>query len=151
CEERGVGWSEVDLRWGVTDEQKAEGAVLPICLAEIDRSRPFFLGLLGQRYGWLPEEVPDDLATHLPWLRDLEGTSVTEMGVLHGVLNDPTMSQPGGDSFAFFHLRDPSWMASRPEEEQAILGEWASPEEIAALGPEAAEAAAAGRRAKLEE
>ena len=23
CEERGVGWSEVDLRWGVTDEQKA--------------------------------------------------------------------------------------------------------------------------------
>ena len=47
CEERGVGWSEVDLRWGVTDEQKAEGAVLPICLAEIDRSRPFFLGLLG--------------------------------------------------------------------------------------------------------
>ena len=38
CEQRGVGWSEVDLRWGVTDEQKAEGAVLPICLAEIDRS-----------------------------------------------------------------------------------------------------------------
>jgi hypothetical protein len=52
CEQRGVAWSEVDLRWGVTDEQKAEGAVLPICLAEIDRSRPYFLGLLGQRYGW---------------------------------------------------------------------------------------------------
>ncbi len=55
CETRGVAWSEVDLRWGVTDEQKAEGAVLPICLAEIDRSRPYFIGLLGQRYGWIPE------------------------------------------------------------------------------------------------
>ena len=49
CEQRGVAWSEVDLRWGVTDEQKAEGAVLPICLAEIERTRPYFIGLLGQR------------------------------------------------------------------------------------------------------
>ena len=118
CEERGVGWSEVDLRWGVTDEQKAEGAVLPICLAEIDRSRPFFLGLLGQRYGWVPEEMPENLVEQLPWLRDLSGTSVTEMEVLHGVLNDPDAA-----GHTFFHLRDPSWMASRPPEEQAVLGE----------------------------
>ena len=89
CEQRGVAWSEVDLRWGVTDEQKAEGAVLPICLAEIDRSRPYFIGLLGQRYGWVPEEIPDGLTEQLPWLGSLPGTSVTEMEILHGVLNDP--------------------------------------------------------------
>lgn len=118
CEERGVGWSEVDLRWGVTDEQKAEGAVLPICLAEIDRSRPFFLGLLGQRYGWVPEEMPENLVEQLPWLGALSGTSVTEMEVLHGVLNDPDAA-----GHTFFHLRDPSWMASRPAGEQEILGE----------------------------
>jgi tetratricopeptide (TPR) repeat protein len=118
CEERGVGWSEVDLRWGVTDEQKAEGAVLPICLAEIDRSRPFFLGLLGQRYGWVPEELPENLVEQLPWLRELSGTSVTEMEVLHGVLNDPDAA-----GHTFFHLRDPAWMASRPAEEQEVLGE----------------------------
>jgi tetratricopeptide (TPR) repeat protein len=99
CEARGVGWSEVDLRWGVTDEQKAEGAVLPVCLAEIDRSRPYFLGLLGRRYGWVPEELPEDLAAQLPWLTELEGTSVTEMEVLHGVLNDPDAA-----GHAFFHL-----------------------------------------------
>lgn len=40
CEQRGVTWGEVDLRWGVTDEQKAEGQVLPICLAEIHNCRP---------------------------------------------------------------------------------------------------------------
>ena len=33
CEERGVGWTEVDLRWGVTEEQAQRGEVLPICLA----------------------------------------------------------------------------------------------------------------------
>ena len=127
CEERGVGWSEVDLRWGVTDEQKAEGAVLPICLAEIDRSRPFFLGLLGQRYGWVPEEMPENLVEQLPWLNGISGTSVTEMEVLHGVLNDPDAA-----GHTFFHLRDPSWMASRPPAEQEILGE-ADPENIPKL------------------
>lgn len=99
CEERGVAWSEVDLRWGVTDEQKAEGAVLPICLAEIDRSRPYFLGLLGRRYGWVPEEIPAGLSEQLPWLGDLPGTSVTELEVLHGVLNDADSA-----GHAFFHL-----------------------------------------------
>lgn len=42
CEQKGITWGEVDLRWGITDEQKAEGKVLPICLAEIDHCRPYF-------------------------------------------------------------------------------------------------------------
>ena len=29
CEARGVTWGEVDLRWGVTDEQKAEAKSCP--------------------------------------------------------------------------------------------------------------------------
>ena len=37
CRERQVEFTDVDLRWGITDEQKAEGKVLPICLAEIER------------------------------------------------------------------------------------------------------------------
>jgi tetratricopeptide (TPR) repeat protein len=146
CEQRGVAFSEVDLRWGVTDEQKAEGAVLPICLAEIDRSRPFFIGLLGQRYGWVPESLPDDLSAQLPWLRDLADTSVTEMEILHGVLNDPAAI----DS-AFFYLRDPAWMAGATADQLALLGEQPSPDEIAALGTEGAERAAAGRQARLQE
>jgi hypothetical protein len=43
CESRGVTWGEVDLRWGVPDEAKAEGKVLPLCLAEIERCRPYFI------------------------------------------------------------------------------------------------------------
>ena len=36
CEERGVTWGEVDLRWGITDEDAAEGRVLPLS-SELER------------------------------------------------------------------------------------------------------------------
>jgi tetratricopeptide (TPR) repeat protein len=118
CEQRGVAWSEVDLRWGVTDEQKAEGAVLPICLAEIDRSRPYFIGLLGQRYGWVPDELPAELAAQMGWLSDAHDRSVTELEILHGVLNDPAA---GG--YARFYLRDAAWVAALEATEQETYTE----------------------------
>ncbi len=118
CEERGVVWGEVDLRWGVTDEQKAEDAVLPICLAEIERTRPYFIGMLGERYGWVPDEIPSDLADREAWLRDDAGRSVTEMEILHGVLNAPEMAD-----HAFFYLRAPEWVATVPEAERGTYVE----------------------------
>ncbi|MFZ4616512.1 MAG: DUF4062 domain-containing protein [Rectinemataceae bacterium] len=45
---------DVDLRWGVTEEEAEGGMVLDICLEEIEKSRPFFVALLGERYGWVP-------------------------------------------------------------------------------------------------
>ena len=127
CEERGVAWSEVDLRWGVTDEQAAEGAVLPICLAEIERTRPYFIGLLGQRYGWVPDEIDPGLAARFGWLTEDMHRSVTELEILHGVLNNP---RSGGH--AYFYLRDPAWVASLPEEERALYVE-AEPDGAARL------------------
>ena len=50
--ERGVVVTELDLRWGITKEESENGKVLEICLNEIDHSRPFFIGLLGDRYGF---------------------------------------------------------------------------------------------------
>jgi len=58
CEEHGVTWGEVDLRWGITEEQTQRGEVLPICLEEIKRCRPYLIGLLGERYGWIPDTIP---------------------------------------------------------------------------------------------
>ncbi|MEB0207678.1 tetratricopeptide repeat protein [Pseudomonas sp. CCC3.1] len=57
CAERGVGFTEIDLRWGVTEEEAKNGTTVAICLSEIDRCRgfpPFFIGFLGERYGWVP-------------------------------------------------------------------------------------------------
>ncbi|HZZ43486.1 MAG TPA: DUF4062 domain-containing protein [Tepidisphaeraceae bacterium] len=115
CESRGVIWGEVDLRWGVTDEQAAEGKVLPICLEEIKRCRPYFIGLLGERYGWIPDSIPADLLEREEWLKEhLHGkTSVTELEILHGVLRNPQMA-----GHAYFYFRDPKYVESVAEEER---------------------------------
>lgn len=118
CQERGTAWSEVDLRWGVTAEQAAEGAVLPICLAEIERTRPYFIGLLGQRYGWVPGEIDPDLAARFGWLTDDLHRSVTELEILHGVLNNPDAA-----GHAYFYLRDPAWVNGLPSDHQALCSE----------------------------
>lgn len=106
CEQRGVAWGDVDLRWGVTSEQAADGDVLPVCLRAVDRCRPFFLGLLGERYGWIPDEIPADLIESQPWLADAKGRSVTDLEIQHGVLRDP-----GAAHHAFFYFRDPDHAA----------------------------------------
>jgi len=93
--DRFVELVDVDLRWGITAEQAERGEVLPICLAEIDRSRPYFIGLLGERYGWVPgkEKYPPTLLRQRRWLKDHQGgKSVTELEILHGVLNAPEMA-----------------------------------------------------------
>lgn len=105
CEERAVVFTDVDLRWGITDEQAAEGHVLPICLAEIEASRPFFIGMLGERYGWVPDAIPEALLEREPWLAEHLTRSVTELEIMHGVLNDPEMA-----GRAVFYFRDPSYL-----------------------------------------
>jgi tetratricopeptide (TPR) repeat protein len=144
CESRGVTWGDVDLRWGVTDEQKADGLVLPICLAEIRRCRPYFIGLLGERYGWVPDRLPPDVVASEPWLAAHQGRSVTELEILHGVLNDPAMA-----GHAFFYFRDPAYAASRPAGEQGNYLDQPLAEEIACLGAHEAERRADARRRAL--
>ena len=112
CEQRGVTWGEVDLRWGITNEQKAEGKVLPICLQEIHECRPYFICMLGERYGHIPKEIPPELIVQEPWLEEHKEKSVTELEVLHGVLNNPEMAD-----HAYFYFRDPEYTESLHGEE----------------------------------
>lgn len=140
CEERGVVWGEVDLRWGINDEQKAEGKVLPICLKEIDRCRPYFIGILGERYGWVPDAIPEDLIEREPWLSDHRSSSVTELEILHGTLNNPEMAE-----YAFFYFRDPAYVSENPMEYR----ESATPEEVEQYGEDKVKQRAQCRREKL--
>jgi tetratricopeptide (TPR) repeat protein len=110
CKERFIELLEVDLRWGITEDQAKGGETLRICLEEIDRCRPsapvFFLGLLGERYGWIPpkefftKEVLED--PNLGWVKEhIEGKSVTELEIIHGVLRNEAMREK-----AFFYFRN---------------------------------------------
>lgn len=73
CRKRHVQLIAVDLRWGVTEEQAVGGGALDICLDEIDSCRPYFLGLLGHRYGYVPPG---------------HDHSITAQEVYHGVLHN---------------------------------------------------------------
>ncbi|MEI7820431.1 MAG: tetratricopeptide repeat protein [Verrucomicrobiota bacterium] len=111
CRERQVELIDVDLRWGITEKQAQRGEVMPICMAEIDRSRPYFMGFIGERYGWVPEKHQYDpsLLREQPWLVEHRGgKSVTELEMLHGVLNNPAMA-----GRAFFYFRNPAYSLSK--------------------------------------
>ena len=111
CRQRQVELVDVDLRWGITAEEAEQGKVLPICLAEIDRARPYFMGFIGERYGWVPEEseYPEVVVEREPWLEEHQGgKSVTELEMLHGVLNNPEMA-----GRAFFYFRDKDYSLSK--------------------------------------
>lgn len=150
CEERGVTWGEVDLRWGITNEQKTEGKVLPICMDEIKRCRPFFISILGERYGWIPNIDLDPISPELferePWLKEHLEKSVTELEILHGVLNNPEMA-----NHAFFYFRDPESINALPLTEQTIFYEQVQPDEIEAFGEEEATRRLEARRKKLDD
>ncbi|MEY3880633.1 MAG: hypothetical protein RIQ94_1429, partial [Pseudomonadota bacterium] len=116
CRERQVEFTEIDLRWGVTKEEAEQGKVVRICLEEINRCRPYFLSLLGDRYGWAPIEADLDHKAELlalfPFLEDSlkAGLSVTELEILHGVLDNPDMAE-----HSFFYLRDKALSQSLAE------------------------------------
>jgi tetratricopeptide (TPR) repeat protein len=114
AKDRGVEVVEVDLRWGITEEQSKQGQTIGICLDEIERCRPYFIGLLGDRYGWVPEkeDYRPELLSRQDWLPEHQGNaSVTELEILHGVLNNPEMA-----GRAFFYFRDPGYSDTKAAE-----------------------------------
>ena len=102
--ERDVTLTELDLRWGITEEEAKSGKVVEICLREIENCIPFFIGIIGNRYGWVPkgndldgnvterfQDVNNYLDRHL---------SVTEMEMQFGVLARKE------DMHAYFYLKE---------------------------------------------
>ena len=102
--ERNVTLTELDLRWGITEDEAKNGKVVDICLREVENSVPFFIGIIGNRYGWIPKkedlwegtidryaQVEEYLKKHL---------SVTEMEMQFGVL------QRKEKLHAYFYIKD---------------------------------------------
>lgn len=59
CATREVAFTEIDLRWGISDDEARAFNVLKICLDEIEQCAqfpPFFVAILGGRYGWVPTD-----------------------------------------------------------------------------------------------
>jgi nephrocystin-3 len=112
CRERGIEFIDVDLRWGITEAQSMRGETLSICLSEIENCRPYFIGILSERYGWVPENIGSDLMSTNSWIEGYRDRSVTELEILYGVLENKAM-----ESRAFFYFRDPSYLERLPEDQ----------------------------------
>ena len=114
---RGVTISLVDLRWGITEEDAKSGKVVEICLKEIVHSRPFFIGMVGERYGWCPsyEDISQTFSDSLEysWVEDdlNNHLSVTEMEMQFGVLRNPDPLH------AYFYIKQSATDPSCPKEE----------------------------------
>ena len=82
----------VDLRWGLTKEDTSATGLgaIEYCLREVDASRPFFLMMEGERYGWVPPEYKVSDRQEFEWVKQYPlGHAITEMELLHGFLRKP--------------------------------------------------------------
>jgi len=85
----------IDLRHSVKTNTtlsllEREKQIFNVCLEEIDNCRPYFMGIIGHRYGWIPAEdgVPCptiDLPNDFPI--KIEELSVTMFEFLHGLFS----------------------------------------------------------------
>lgn len=121
CRQRGIDFIDVDLRWGITEEEAGGGGALGICLREIDRCRPYFIGILGSRYGWVPDaesvlQSTSDITEWHLWLPALlsDGASITEIEMRYGAL-DLSPSDDEGSAFFYFRTPDHAWLDGQNE------------------------------------
>ncbi|XP_069100415.1 telomerase protein component 1 isoform X1 [Pleurodeles waltl] len=103
---------EIDLRWGITEEESRSNRQLGLCLSEVARSQ-IFLGMLGNRYGHVPQEYDLPNLPHFEWLQSYpRGASITELEAMQFLKNNPISSHPS----AFFYFRDPTFTCSVPRQ-----------------------------------
>lgn len=97
CAERGLTFTEIDLRWGITERQARRKKIVTTCLDEIHRHKPYVIGIIGERYGWQPtaRDLGGDESVHerYPWLIEAvaAGRSMVELETLDLPLHDPGM------------------------------------------------------------
>ena len=114
----------VDLRWGVNTldmkEDEQESKVLHVCIDAVHDSKPFFIGLIGKRYGWIPpvertQRIMQNLdQVDLALIGDQSvSKSITEMEILLGALRDSETL-----SHSFFCYRDDKSYGTMPEEKR---------------------------------
>ncbi|MFO1046128.1 MAG: pentapeptide repeat-containing protein [Planctomycetaceae bacterium] len=140
CEARKLRLVDIDLRWGVTEQDATHNKnVVNVCLRRIDECRPFFLCFLGQRYGWVPqaEDISTETYATYPSASRFAGkVSVTELEVLHAVIsplhgdkrnpNNPAWHYLPAQ-FSFFYYRDPSYLNQLPEDPPRLREIYADP------------------------
>jgi tetratricopeptide (TPR) repeat protein len=110
-----INLAEIDLRWGVTSEQDS----VQVCEEVLKESLPRFLGIIGARYGWIPDRD------------NPEGISITEremrMALEHPaarpvfLLRDPAVPDGLSDPDSLTDADDEANLATKQARLSALL------------------------------
>ncbi|XP_035526254.1 telomerase protein component 1 [Morone saxatilis] len=99
---------EVELRWGVTEEES--GRATELCLSEVCRSQ-MLVGILGERYGLVPPKLDLPDLPQYSWLATAPpGLSITEMEIRQFQALYPDTDHQR----MFCYFRDPNIIKSVP-------------------------------------
>ncbi len=86
----------IDLRWGITEEESKSKQVVDLCLKYLHDCQPYFIGILGDRYGSVLS-INDTMLSpivkmYYPDLLDdlKQERSITEIEIMNGVLRSKT-------------------------------------------------------------
>ena len=109
-----------DLRWGVNtldmDDNESSRKVLSVCLNEIEKCKPYMIIFIGERYGWIPDEVliKNAIEEKQYDLEDYEN-SVTALEIEYGALSKDSLPEN-----CLFYFRNPLPLEDMDEEDRAI-------------------------------
>jgi len=106
CQSLNIDFVAVDLRWGITEDQCRRNEVIGVVLDEVQHCQPYFVAMLGERYGTIlgHESFPPDLLAKERWVDAYRDRSLTELEILHRILNHSPAAPR-----AFFYFRDPDY------------------------------------------
>ena len=98
---------ECDLHFVVRKFKRHEsGRALEVCLSQIDGSRPFFVCLLGSRYGWVPPGAfVSDAKRRFQGLDAFSRYSVKHLEILHGAFGSLDQGDGVGSGGSVLCLR----------------------------------------------
>ena len=130
AEKRKIHLTDIDLRWGITEEESENKGTVGTCLRHIDKCRPFFICFIGQRRGWIPdfkEDINEETKNRYPSIQKIiSNKSLTEIEIEHAIfsplyqkINDKIEHCPK-TKFNLFFFRDDNYIGKLNEAQRDI-------------------------------
>ena len=96
---------DIDLRWGVSEQEVQKGKLLKVIFDEVDACYPFFIAHLGERYGTILPDLPPAIIKRYNLGVAFSNKSVTEQEILYALL-----TRKQYENHVFFYFRDPAFL-----------------------------------------
>ncbi|KNC96200.1 uncharacterized protein SPPG_08354 [Spizellomyces punctatus DAOM BR117] len=97
----------IDFRQDLPRYTPTDSTTLLHALMHIEHCRPYYIGIIGHSYGWIPDmndptHISSATLVKYPWLRKYEGASTMELEMTYGALDRDLV---GDDLQALFYIK----------------------------------------------